>query len=61
MEITEFDLKWVHMARYELIIKLDWALWLRIISKTPLTPKKAIEGPANPKESKMPPGRGALP
>ena len=29
----EFDLKWVHMARYELILKLDGALWLRIILK----------------------------
>ena len=40
MVIIEFDLKWVHMARYELILKLDGALWLRIISKTPLIPKK---------------------
>ena len=24
--IMEFDLKWVHMARYELILKLDGAL-----------------------------------
>ena len=48
----EFDLKWVHMARYELILKLDGALWLTIISKTPLTPRKAMEGPKNPKESK---------
>ena len=27
MKIMEFDLKWVHMARYELILKLDGALW----------------------------------
>ena len=27
----EFDLKWVHMARYELILKQDGAIWLRII------------------------------
>ena len=51
MKITKFDLKWVHMARYELILRLDGALWLRIISKTPLTPRKAMEGPNNPKES----------
>ena len=50
-KIMEFDLKWVHMARYELILKLDGALWLTIISKTPLTPRKAMEGPKNPKES----------
>ena len=52
MKIMEFDLKWVHMVRYELILKLDGALWLTIISKTPLTPRKAMEGPTNPKESK---------
>ena len=51
MKIIEFDLKWVHMARYELILRLDRAQWLRIISKTPLTPRKAMEGPKNPKES----------
>ena len=31
MKIMEFDLKWVHMARYELILKQDGAIWLRII------------------------------
>ena len=31
LEIMEFDLKWVHMARYEPISKLDGAIWLRII------------------------------
>ena len=36
----EFDLKWVHMARYELILKLDGALWLRIIFKPLLTPQR---------------------
>ena len=39
MEITEFDMKWFHMARYELILRLDGALWLRIISKPLLTKK----------------------
>ena len=37
----EFDLKWVHMARYELILELEGALWLRIISKPLLTQKRA--------------------
>ena len=41
----KFGLKWVHMARYELILKLDGALWHTIISKPPSTPKKAMEGP----------------
>ena len=40
----EFGLKWVHMAQYELILRLDGALWLTIISKTPMTPRKAMEG-----------------
>ena len=56
MKIIEFDLKWVLMVRYELIlIRLDGALWLTIISKTPLTQETAMEGP-NPK---MAPRRGA--
>ena len=38
----EFGLKWVHMARYELILRLDGALWLTIILKPLLTPKRAI-------------------
>ena len=36
-------LKWVHMARYELILRLDGALWLRIIFKPLLTPKRVIK------------------
>ena len=40
MNIIKFDRKWVHMARYELILRLDGALWLRIISKPLLTPQK---------------------
>ena len=43
IKIMEFDPKWVHMARYELILKLDGALWLRIILKPLLTPKRAME------------------
>ena len=39
----KLELKWVHMARYELILKLDGALWLRIISKPLLAPKGAIK------------------
>ena len=30
-QIMEFDLKWVHMVRYEFISKQDGAIWLRII------------------------------
>ena len=37
----EFGLKWVHMARYELILRLDGALWLAIIFRPLLTPKRA--------------------
>ena len=44
----KFGLKWVHMARYELILKLDGALWLTIISEPPLTLKMAMEGPEIP-------------
>ena len=43
MRIMEIDLKWVHMARYELILVLDGALWLTIIFKPLLTPKRAIK------------------
>ena len=38
----EFGLKWVHMARCELILRLDGALWLTIIFKPLLTPQRAI-------------------
>ena len=38
----KFGLKWVHMGRYELILRLDGALWLTIIFKPLLTPKRAI-------------------
>ena len=33
----EFDPKWVHMARYELILRQVRAIWLRIILKPLLT------------------------
>ena len=39
----KFGLKWVYMARYELILRLDGALWFRIILKPLLTPKRAIQ------------------
>ena len=39
----EFGLKWVHMARYGLILRLDGALWHTIISGPLLTPKRAME------------------
>ena len=44
----KFDLKWVHMARYELILKQDGAIWLRIIFKPLLTPKRAIKNKNDP-------------
>ena len=49
----EICLKWVHMARYGFILKLDGALWVTIISKTLLTPKTAMEGQKIQKESKI--------
>ena len=38
----KFGLKWVHMARYELISRLDGALWHTIIFKPLLTPQRAF-------------------
>ena len=43
IKVMELGLKWIHMARYELILKLDGALWLTIISKPLLTPRRAIQ------------------
>ena len=43
MKIMKIGLKWVHMARYELILRLDGALWLTIILKPLLTQKGAIQ------------------
>ena len=40
----EIGLKWVHMAGYELILRLDGALWLPIISEPLLTPKRGAPG-----------------
>ena len=39
MKHMEFDLKWIHMGRYALILRLDGAQCLRIISGPLLTPK----------------------
>ena len=39
----ELGLKWVHMARYELILRLDGALWHTIISGPLLTQKWHIK------------------
>ena len=44
-EIMELDQKWVHMARYRLILKLDGALLLRIISGSHLTLKYLRKAP----------------
>ena len=43
MENMKIGLKWVHMARYGLILRLERALWLTIIFKPLLTPKGAIK------------------
>ena len=52
MKIMEFGLKWVHMARYELILRLDGALWLTIISEhTPPDPKKSLGRTQDPKST----------
>ena len=45
----EFGLKWVYMAGYELIRRLDRALWLTIVFKPLLTPKRATHIPKNAK------------
>ena len=42
-KIMEFDFKWVHVARYELILRQDGAIWLRIIFKPLLAPQRDIK------------------
>ena len=37
MKIIQFDLKWVHVAPYGLTLRLQDAIWLRIISEPILT------------------------
>ena len=39
----EFSLKWVYMAWYGVILRLDGALWLAIIFKPLLTQKRATK------------------
>ena len=39
----KIDLKWVHMARYGVILRLDGALWHTIISGPLLTHKWHIK------------------
>ena len=43
MKNMEIGLNRIHMGRYELILRLDGALWLTVISKPPLTPRRAIQ------------------
>ena len=43
MKNIEFGSKCVHMGRYELILRLDEALWLTIIFKPLLTTQRAIK------------------
>ena len=45
----EFEMKWVHMAPYELILRLDGALWLPIIFKPLLTQKGPYKSKNDPK------------
>ena len=52
MKIVQFDLKWVQMAPYYLILRLDGAQRLRIISKPLLTPQKPMTRQKKTKESK---------
>ena len=56
----ELGLKWVHMARYELILRQDEAIWLRIIFETLLTPQRVMKDLKNQTESKMAPRRRAI-
>ena len=48
MQIMEFDLKCVHVSRYELVLSLDGAIWLTIISQALLTPKNVQVKIRNP-------------
>ena len=50
MKIFKFDLKGVHMARYELILRLDEAICFTIIFQPLLAPKRPMDGPKIPKE-----------
>ena len=37
------DLNWVHVARYELILRQDGAVWLRIISGPSHDPRSELD------------------
>ena len=41
-EIVELGVKRVHMIPYYLVLRLDGALWLMIIVKTLLTPRRVV-------------------
>ena len=43
MKNMEFGLKWVHIGRHELVLRLDAALWLPNSFKPLRTPKRAIK------------------
>ena len=49
MQIMQLGLKWVLMARYELILRLDGALWRVIISEPHPTQKSVMEEAKIPK------------
>ena len=54
-KIMDFDVKWVHMARYKLILKQEGAIWLRIIRpENPSRIHKYIENPEIHRESRNP-------
>ena len=50
MKIMKFDLKWVHMARYELILRLDEAICFTVIFQPLLAHQRPMDGPKIPKE-----------
>ena len=49
MKIMQFALKWVHMAQHELILRLEGALWLRIISNPPCAKYDPYKSKNDPK------------
>ena len=61
MNITEFNLKWVHMARYGLILRQERAIWFRIISKTYLTKKGLYKIPNDQTSTNIPDISTSLP
>ena len=49
----ELDVNWIHMARYELILRLDGALWLTIILTPPDSKKGHNHSKMTPQISKL--------